>query len=216
MITLAEELILLAIEDDGAISYTAGAPGFAPALISAYLVELSTNGRIDADLSTIRVLSSKPTGLPAEDKVLEALAAGPAQSIEAWLQALQASSPALLKMSLGLLVSRGILAAKDSRFMWVLQSRRYPVVEGREQKEAKLRVLGTLLGTDIPTPHDSALVGLARAAQLLEGFLTSAEISRLEERISLVGGIDLFVKAAEAAIRAESTLRATAFMSPMF
>ena len=31
MITLAEELILLAIEDDGAISYTAGAPGFAPA-----------------------------------------------------------------------------------------------------------------------------------------------------------------------------------------
>ncbi len=216
MITLAEELILLAIEDDGAISYTAGAPGFTPALVSAYLVELSTIGRIDADLSTLRVLSSKPTGLPAEDQVLETLAAGPSQSIDAWLQQLQPQSPSLLKLSLGLLVSRGILAPKDASFMWVLHSRRYPVVDGREQKEAKLRILGTLLGTDVPTPHDSALLGLARAAQLLEGFLSSAEILRLEERISLVGGIDLYVKAAEAAIRAESTLRATAFMSPMF
>jgi hypothetical protein len=76
--------------------------------------------------------------------------------------------------------------------------------------------MSTLLGRDLPTPHDTVLVGLASAGGLLEGFLTSAEIARLEGRLEEVGGIDLFVRGVEAAIREDQTERARAMMLPMY
>jgi hypothetical protein len=97
-----------------------------------------------------------------------------------------------------------------------MHSRRYPVIDGREQKEAKLRIISTLLGDDLPTPHDTVMLGLARAAHLLEGFLSSSEVERLEDRMAKVGGIDLFVRAAEDAIRTDTEARARAYMIPMY
>jgi len=48
-----------------------------------------------------------------------------------------------------------------------------------EQKEAKLRILATLLGDDLPTPHDTVLVGLGRAGGLLDAFLSPQEVKAL-------------------------------------
>ena len=113
-------------------------------------------------------------------------------------------------------VERGVLAQKEARLLWVLKARRYPVKDGHEQREAKLRIMETLLGDDLPTPHDTVLLGLARAGGLLEAFLSPAEISRLEARIEEVGGIDLVVRGVEAAIREDQTERARAMMLPMY
>jgi hypothetical protein len=215
MITLAEELLLLAIEDDGKLAYTAGSPAFGMAIIGACLFDLNVLGRIDADLSEIRVLSRAPTGQPALDAVLGKVAGGPARSIALWVLDLQLDVPTLVRGILTSLSGRGILQPKDKQFLWVLRSRRYPVIDGQELKEAKLRILETLLGDGLPTPHDTALVGLAKVGGLLEGFLSSGEISRLESRINLVGGIDLIVRGTESAIREDGIARAYAFMQPI-
>ncbi len=216
MITLAEELTLLAIEDDGAIAYTAGQVGFGMSLTAACLVELNSRGRIDADLAAVHILSREPTGDPMLDLVLSSLTGAAEQSVEQWVLQLSPQVPELVRLTLGALVSRGILALRETRFLWVMKERRYPVIEGKERKEAKLRILETLLGEDLPTPHDTVLVGLARAGGLLEGFLSTAEIHRLETRIGEVGGIDLIVRGAEAAIREDQAARARAVMLPMY
>ena len=216
MITLTEELVLLGIEDDGKIAYTAGTIGFGLAVIGACLVGLSNAGRIDADLDAIRVISTEPVGTPAEDRVLAELAAGPSRGIEEWVLKLQPISQELVGRTLGLLVKRGILERNESSFLWVLKSRRYPVIEGRERKEAKPRSLSTLLTEDLPTSHDTVMLGLADAAQLLPGFLSSAEIARLESRMALVGGIDLFVRGVEAAIRTNAEINAKSIMMPVY
>ena len=215
MITLAEELVLLAVEDDGRIAYTAGLPGFGMAVIGACLVGLSEAGRLDADLREIRVVSATPTGVPVLDKVLSLVVAGPRLAIEPWVLELRDHAHELVGLTLGELVRRGILQQSEARFLWMLKSRRYPVVDGREQKEAKLRILSTLLGEDLPTPHDTALIGLARAAGLLAGFISAAEIARLESRIDEVGGIDLLVRGVEDAIRADNAARAQIYMHPV-
>ena len=216
MISLAEELALLAIEDDGAVAYTAGQAGFGMALLGACLVDLNAQGRLDADLTVVHILSRAPTGDPMLDLVLGEMGGETLLSVEQWVLQLAPQVPKLVQLALGALVKRGILAQKESRFLWVLKERRYPVMDGREQKEAKLRIMSTLLGDDVPTPHDTVLVGLARAGGLLEGFLSAQEIHRLESRIGEVGGIDLVVKGVEAAIREDQAARARAMMLPMY
>jgi hypothetical protein len=216
MIGLVEELVLLAIEDDGAIAHTAGSVGFGMSLIGAALVELSNHGRIDADLDSLRVMSREPTDHPVLDRVLQLLVIEETLTVEQWVLRLASETPELVRLALKSLVGRGVLEQTESRFLWVLRSRRYPVIDGREQKEAKLRILSTLLGEDLPTPHDTVLLGLARAGGLLEAFLTSAEIARLEGRMEQVSGIDLFVRGVESAIREDQVERARAMMLPMY
>ncbi|MGA1463731.1 MAG: GPP34 family phosphoprotein, partial [Steroidobacteraceae bacterium] len=101
------------------------------------------------------------------------------------------------------------------RFLWVLKTRRYPLLDGSEKKEAKLRIVSTLLGDDIPTPHDSVLIGLARVGGLLEGFLSASEIDRLSGRINQIGSVDLIAKGVESAIREEQLEVARTFLGPV-
>lgn len=214
-VSLVEELLLLAIEDDGSIAHTAGTPGFGMGVVGACLVELNVMGRIDADLERITVLSKEPTGDAALDAVLAELAAGPELPVDAWVMRLFRMADELTRMKLGSLVARGILSQSESRFLWVLKERRYPIRDGREQKEAKLRILEVLMGDQIPTPHDTVLVALANSVRLLDGFLTGAEIHRLQGRIDEVGGLDLIVRGVETALREEQVMRARAMMFPV-
>ena len=182
LISLTEELVLLAIEDDGKIAYTAGSPGFAMALIGACLVELNILGRIDADLDAVNVLSTEPTGIETLDAILKQLGAGPKRPVRTWSRELQPICNELVKLSLRSLLQRGVLQQTEARFLWALRSRRYPMIDGKEQKEAKLRIISMLLSTELPTPHDTVLIGLAVAGGLLESFLTRAQIAQLADR----------------------------------
>lgn len=216
MRSLVEELVLLAIEDDGSIAPAAGDASFGMALLGACMVELNVAGRIDADLDKIFVLDAAPTGRAALDGVLDALQTDEPASIEHWILRLSPTASTVVRQTLEALMARQVLRMEEARFLWVLKERRYPLLDGREQKDAKLRIVETLLGDQIPDPHDTVLLGLARAGGLLEGFLSAAEIARLEERMATVAGLDLFVRGVEAAIREDQLERARAMMMPMY
>jgi len=215
MPSLVEELVLLAIEDDGGIAPAAGQPGFGMALLGACLVELGNAGRIDVDLSAVLVLDTTPTGHPALDGVLKTIARGEAAPVAQWILRLSADAATVVRQTLDGLISRRVLRFEEARYLWVLKERRYPLRDGREQQDAKLRIMETLLGEQLPTPHDSVLLGLARAAGLLEGFLSTAEIGRLEDRMAKVAGLDLIVRGVEAAILEDQAERARAMMMPL-
>ncbi len=215
MPSLVEELVLLAIEDDGAIAPAAGDLGFGMALLGACLVELGNAGRIDVDLSAVLVLDTTPTGHPALDGVLKTIATGDVAPVAQWILRLSADAATVVRQTLDGLISRRVLRFEEARYLWVLKERRYPLRDGREQQDAKLRIMETLLGEQLPTPHDSVLLGLARAAGLLEGFLSTAEIARLEDRMAKVAGLDLIVRGVEAAILEVQAERARAMMMPL-
>jgi len=216
MISLVEELVLLTIKDNGAVAGTAGTLGFRLSLIGACLVDLNTLGRIDVDLDTVHILSAQPVGHPALDQVLGHLVAGPARSPSAWIRDLADTSREVVGGAIEALTGRGILAQEESRFLWVLKTRRYPVIDGTEQTEAKLRIVQILLGQDVPTPHDSVLIGLAHVGRLLDGFLSSSEIARLDDRVKEVGNLDLIARSVEVALREEQELIAQSFMVPRY
>lgn len=223
-ISLVEELCLLAIEDDGSVASTAGEPAFGMGVVGACLVELCLRGRLDADVqpaeggggprTMLILVSSEPTAEPALDEVLNVVAAGQPQSVVDWTRALFPHAGGLVKLALDRLQTRGIIESREARFLWVLKSRKYPVIEGRELQEAKLRISAVLLGDAIPSPSDSVLIGLASISGLLRGFLSGAELRRLEERILAVGSLDLVARGVERAIEEEVAFRARAMMVP--
>jgi hypothetical protein len=214
VINLVEELVLLTIQDDGRVSYSAGSPGFRVAIIGACLFELNEAGRIDVDLEKVSVLSTEPTSHPALDLVLKEVAAGPVMNAVKWIQTLEFHCDAILKAVLRSIADRGVLEQKETRFLWVMKSRRYPIIDGKEQTEAKLRVVQLLMGDELPSPHDSVLIGFAAAGGLLQGFLSDREVVHLQDRISAIGNLDLIAAAVKQTILedAEALARATLFM----
>jgi golgi phosphoprotein 3 len=216
MLNLVEEMILLAIEDDGSVSHTAGTVDFRWGMVGACLVDLNTRGRIDVDLDAIHVISSEPVGCPALDLVLGLLRDSAPRSPVDWIAELGEHSRDIIRHAIGSLIERGILDQQEKRFLWVMKTRRYPVIDGKEQTEAKLRIVSLLLGNDLPTPHDTVLIGLAHASGLLEGFLSNAEVARLEDRLQQIGNLDLIARAVERALSLELERIAQTMMAPVY
>jgi Golgi phosphoprotein 3 len=203
MLDLVEEMVLLAIEDDGAVSHTAGTLDFRWGMVGACLVDLNTHGRIDMDMEKIHILSDESVNSPALDLVLGLLRDGPPRNPVDWIAQLGDHSKDIIRHAIESLIARGILDQQEKRFLWVMKTRRYPVIDGKEQTEAKLRIVSLLLSDDLPTPHDSVLIGLANASGLLEGFLSTAEVARLQDRLEQIGGLDLIASAVRQALARE-------------
>ena len=198
--TLPEELVLLLLKDD--TGFVAPIPEWRLfcALTGAVLLELSFKGRIDADLQSLLVLDSTPTGDELFDPTLAAVAAeADARSPRYWVERLALQADNISERVFDRLVRREILERDAGGFWWlssrVARSGRYPLVDGAPGEEIRRRIKRTLLDDAIPDPHDATVVGLVRACEGFKAILTPEEYEGVEDRIKLISGLDLFGKA---------------------
>jgi hypothetical protein len=214
MLSLHQEMLLLAVNDEGDIEFTAGTSTFRLAFVGACLIELALKDKIEVDPEEVRVISRDTDGDATLDLVMERLSEhNTPQRLRFWLSHLQEDFQEITRLTLKSLCDQGILKSEESRFLWVLSSRKYPVIDGAEKKEAKLRIMETLLGDSIPSPEDSVLIGLARVGGLLEAFLSTSEIARLEGRLEQVSNLDLTAGLVELAIQEEQEAIARAMLA---
>lgn len=191
-LTLAEEIVLLALDDES--GRPVGRAGMAPdrALAGALLMELALAGRVDTDQDRLWVVDTTPMGDAALDAALARLAApGAPGDARGAIPLLARDAPAARGSILGRLVQRGILRRVEDRLLWLLPDRRYPKPAGRaEVTEARARLRALLLEEAIPSPHDALLLGLVRAAGLLPLILTAEELSRVQAWLAVVTRIE--------------------------
>ena len=160
MLSLHQEMLLLAVNDDGDIEFTAGTSTFRLAFVGACLIELALKDKIEVDPEEVRVISRDVDNDATLNLVMKRLCEhSTPQRLGFWLSHLQADVQEIIRLTLMSLCDQGILKSEESRFLWVLSSRKYPVIDGTEQKEAKLRIMETLLGDSIPSTEDSVLIG---------------------------------------------------------
>ena len=89
------------------------------------------------------------------------------------------------------MIERGILESQDKKFLWVFRSRRYPTIDGRVEREVKLRIEDVLLSDDIPDPRDVALICLVDACGFLGDIFAARELERSGPRIEQLRKMDL-------------------------
>lgn len=200
--TFVEEILLLLLDDDsGAMKRVA--PNVMELLLAgAILMDLALRGRLDCDLQRLVVVDPTPVGEEILDGPLAEIAeAADEADARTWVVRLSARSKQVQEAALARLVERGILRVEDRSFLWVFGSRRYPMVDDREEREVKLRILDVLLSDRIPAPRDVALICLADASNAFQVILSAQELRHAAARIELVRGFDLIGQAMGRAIQ---------------
>ena len=149
---MVEEIILLLLRDqDGRF---VGVPTWSLdyALAGGVLMDLAMEDRIDTDLENLILIDSTPVGDSLLDPTLAAIAAGGSHDTRFWVEHIAERADEIHEEALSRLVSRGILERQDDRFLWVFRSRRYPAIDGKAEREVKLRIMGGAVQRRDPGP----------------------------------------------------------------
>ena len=188
MLTIVEELLLLALDDRSGEFITVPEH----ALSGAVLMELALAGKIDTDLRNLMVTDPTPIGDDLPDAALRTVVdAGATRDSTYWVNAIGENARAIQERAVDHLVEKEILRREAGRFLWVFETRRYPVIDNKEQKEVRLRILDVIFSDTIPDPRDIALISLLDASGLFRRMLDEDRLAQAAPRIAQVAKMDL-------------------------
>src|SRR3954454_7148715 len=126
-LTLADEIVVLMLDDESGAIKPLCASFANVAVAGGILMELSLLGRIDTDLTSLYAVDPKPAGDELLDQALAEIAAEhPHQGSKSWIRHFAFDKGDLTKGVLERLVQAGILRAEERRFLWVFSRRAYP------------------------------------------------------------------------------------------
>ncbi len=201
MLRFAEEIILLLLRDEDGTFVHAPNWSVDRALAGAVLMDLALENRIDTDLEQLTLVDSTPLGDSILDPTLAEIAADEARDPRYWVERVAQRAPEIREEVLRRLVEGGILERQDDRFLWVFRSRRYPTVDGKAEREVKLRIMGILFSDEIPDPRDVVIICLVDACRIFRELLSKRELEQVTPRIQQVRQLDLIGQAMAHAIR---------------
>jgi Golgi phosphoprotein 3 len=201
MLGFVDEIVLLQLDDTRGGLTDLPVAAAEIVLSGAALMELALMNRVDCDLRSLFVVDPAPTGDDMLDGVLARLAAADAElTVAAAVEIITVNAETYRQQALHRLVAHGILREENGRHFWVFRTRRYPVIDDREQREVKARLRHLLLSDEIPDPRDVVLICLIEACGLLGLVLTPDEIAQARTRVDELGRLDLIGQAVTRAV----------------
>lgn len=202
-LTLAEELILITLDDSSGRLFPNAKPFAIDIAIAASLImELTLNGRIDTDSEKLFVISTIPTGNQILDNTLAEIDSEKTTlSTSAWITRIGGKGESLNQLIIKSLVDRGVLMSVEKRLLWVFKTRVYPPTSGIEEREVRARVLHLINSDEIPNPRDSLIVGLLQATSLMNHLFTSDLLETLQVRINYIVNLEEINRSLSAAVQ---------------
>ncbi len=201
MLRFVEEIMLLLLRDHDGRFVRVPSWSLEYALAGGVLMDLALENRIDTDLENLILVDSTPVGDSLIDPTLAEIAGEPTHPTRYWVERTVERSEDLHEAALSRLVEHGILERQEKRFLWAFRSRRYPMVDGRAEREVKLRIMEVLFGEEIPDPRDIMLICLVDACSIFDHLLSREELGKASGRIEQVRQMDLIGQATTQAIR---------------
>ena len=192
MLTLAEDIILLLLDDDTGKLASIDLMTLNYAMAGAVLMDLALRNKIDNDLESLIVADSTPTGLQMLDTYLDKISSeNKENNTRYWLTELSNYGEDIVDSALNMLVEKKILKTEEKKILWVIGTRVYPMIDDKEEKEVKRRIIDLLMSDEIPTPQDVVLVSLMDTCSLFTIILSSKEVEKLSSRIEQIRKLDL-------------------------
>ena len=191
MLTFTEEMLLLLGDEQGTF-LPVRQYALECALAGAVLLDLAFAYRIDTDLESLVVTDPSPTGNSYLDRVLaKVVAREDSTDTQAWIRSLSEDDvEAIREAALTALVTKGVLAKREDRFLRLLRSVRYPTIDTGVVDRIKKR-LANVLSDEIPHARDVALLSLVDACDVLADLFPNRELEEERHRISQLRKMDL-------------------------
>ncbi|NIV43243.1 MAG: phosphoprotein, partial [Candidatus Dadabacteria bacterium] len=187
MLTLAEDILLLLLDDESGELANIDLMTLNYAMAGAVLMDLGLRNRIDNDLEKLIVADSTPTGIAMLDKYLQKInSENNDNNTRYWLTELSNYGEEIMDSAIEMLIDKKILKMEEKKFLWVIGTRVYPMIDDKEEKEVKKRIIDLLMSDDIPSPKDVVLVSLMDTCSLFTTILSEKEVERLSDRIELI------------------------------
>jgi hypothetical protein len=200
MLRFVEEIILLLLRDEDGRFVRVPSWSLDYAIAGGALMDLAMENRIDTDLENLFLVDATPVGDSLLDPILAEIEAGEKRDARFWVEHTAEHAYSMREEALSRLVERGILERQEDRFLWVFRSRRYPAVDGKAEREVKLRIMAVLFSDEIPDPRDIVIICLADACGIFKQLLSRQELNRATDRIEQVRKLDLIGRAMSQAI----------------
>ena len=213
MLTFAEEILLLFLDDETGKFENMYYEEFKYALAGAVLMDLAVRGKIDTDLEKLRVSDPSPTGETILDGFLkEIVETEEEMNTFFWVSEIAKKGAEIREMALDSLVQRGILRVEEKKILWVIGVRRYPTVDDSQEKEVRRRITELLNSDEIPSPHDVVLVSLADTFDLFPQILSKYDAKKLAPRIEQISKLDLIGQSVSHVLKRLREIKADAYV----
>jgi golgi phosphoprotein 3 len=201
VLTMLEEVVLLAVDETSGGLRSTREFGTAYALVGAVFFDLALARRIDTDAEVIHILDRSPTGSGTLDRVLAAMARrGDLTSVRQWIDEIFHRRDDLEGEALASLIGQGILRHERSRRLWIIDVERFPMVDNRPQQDVRLRLAEAILSDIIPDTRDIMLVSIAEPCGLLGYVLTDAQLAGRRQRIQTLCNLETISRKVAGAI----------------
>ena len=209
MLTMMEEVVLLAVDEKTGGLRSAREFATAYALVGAVFFDLALAGKIDTDTAAIQIVDTTPTGNATLDRVLADMARRPdLKTVKQWIEEIFLRKDDLEGEALRSLIARGILRHEKSKLLWIIDVERFPLADNKPQQHVKLRLAQAILSDEIPVTRDIILVSLAEPCGLLGYVLSESELAARRERIKMLCGLETISRQVTGAILSlETALR---------
>ncbi len=215
-LTLVEEILLLLLDDEKGTLPPVPQLTLHFVLAGGVLMELAINNRIDNHIDTLEIVSEEPLNIPILDQYLSKICHNPdQQDVKYWINAIADDGSTIVDLGFKSLVERGVLGESEKRFLWVMKTRAYPMVDGAVEREVKLRIMNILYSDEIPDQRDVVIFCLMDACDMFRTLLGPVELNRMRGRISDVSKLDLIGQATTKMIR-EIQVALVATHAPLF
>ncbi len=209
MLTMLEEVVLLAVDEKTGQLRSTREFGTAYALVGAVFFDLALAKKIDTDTETIHIIDTSSTGNATLDRVLANMAKRPdLTTVRAWIEELFLQRADLEGEALASLIKQGILRHEVSKLLWIIDVERFPMVNNQHQQLAKLRLARAIVTDEIPDTRDIMLVSIADQCGLLPYVLSASELSNRKDRIQMLSNLETISrKVSDAILNLDATVR---------
>jgi hypothetical protein len=200
METLAEDLLLLALDDDkGTISWERS-DVLPYGLGGALLMDLAARRRIASVDDKITIRDPTPLGDDVLDTALETIRESSKQrDAKHWVNKL-GGRKGLKEQLARRLVARGILREQEHAFLWVFHDQRFPTTDLSLETAIRVRIRDVVLADAEPDTRTVMLISLVNACRLTDRLFSKDERKRAERRIEELIESDQFGEVVDEAI----------------
>jgi hypothetical protein len=214
---LAEELLLLALNERKGTVLVSASLALPYGLAGAALVELAGAGLVRVDEKKLIAAEGGSARDVVLDGILEMMRSSKrVRSAEHWVGRIGRSSRKLKETLLDRLVQKGILESEEGRLLWIFTTHHYPEADSRPELEIRERVRSAVLGGALPDERTSALIALVHACDLVGEIFPKEERREAKKRAKQIAesqAIGSAVAAAVDAVKTAVVLAATAASS---
>lgn len=220
MLTLAEELYLLALNDEKGTVIGSASLALPYGLAGALVMELLLLDKLKMDGKNLIVTDKKKTGNDLLDEALDSIKqSNKIRTCQYWVNKLPSAVKDLKKRILADLVKKRILREEEQRVLWVFPTHRYPTKNGLPERELRERIRNVVLKKKEPDLRTSFIINLMKACGLIPEVFDKDERKMAKQRIGEITvndpvgkGIEDSVTAIQAAIFTAVTASITASM----